>query len=184
MSMKTSERLSTSRLLRLSLMVFCISFPNAHADWKADVPDAQMIGKGDLRWFGLAIYSARLWGQARPTSFEQPFALELIYRRNIKRDALVQASLDEMRRTLGSRLDEKKLSQWQQEMQQAFVDVAPGQQITGVYLPGLGCRFYVNGQLHHEVADLEFARAFFSIWLGPEPHSPQLREDLLGLNSE
>ncbi|MGV8841687.1 MAG: chalcone isomerase family protein [Pseudomonas sp.] len=182
--MKTLERQGFYRLLLQSLMVFCISFADAHAGWKVDVPHAQMIGKGDFRWFGFPIYSARLWGQGRPASFEQPFALELIYRREIKRDALVQTSLDEIRRMLGARFDEQKLSQWRRQMQQAFVDVEPGKRITGVYLPGLGCRFYVNEQLQHEVADLEFARAFFSIWLGPQTRSPQLREELLGLNAE
>jgi len=182
--MKTLERHRLYRLLLTSLMVFCISIGDAQADWKVDVPHAQMIGNGDFRWFGLPIYSARLWGQGRPTSFEHPFALELIYRREIERDTLVQTSLDEMRRTSGANIDEKKLSQWRREMQQAFVDVAPGKRITGVYLPGLGCRFYVNEQLHHEVADLEFARAFFLIWLGPQTRSPQLRLELLGLNAE
>lgn len=182
--MKKPMKRGLYSLLLPALMIFCISFPSAHADWKADVPHAQMIGKGDFRWFGLPIYSAQLWGQGRPAAFEQPFALELSYQREITRDRLVQASLDEMSEAPGAPLSEKKRSQWRREMQQAFVDVEPGKRITGVYLPGLGCRFYVNEQLQHEVKDPEFARAFFSIWLGPHAHSPQLRQELLGLNSE
>jgi hypothetical protein len=170
--------------LLAALMLSCISFSHAQADWKADIAHAQMIGNGQFTWFGLQIYSAKLWGQGRPTAFDQPFALELIYQREIKRDTLVQASLDEMSEAPGAPFAENKLAQWRREMQQAFVDVGPDTRITGVYLPGLGCRFYVNEQLQHEVADLEFARAFFSIWLGPQAHSPQLREQLLGLNSQ
>lgn len=171
------------RRLLPALMLFCISFSPAQANWKADIPHAQLIGNGQFSWFGLQIYSARLWGQGRPAAFDQPFALELIYQRKIKRDTLVQASLDEMSEASAAPFDEKKLAQWQREMQQAFVDVGPDTRITGVYLPGLGCRFYVNEKLQHEVADLQFARAFFSIWLGPKAHSPQLRQQLLGLNS-
>jgi hypothetical protein len=182
--MKNPALASIYRLLLPSVLIFCISYSDAQADWKADIPNVLMIGKGEFRWFGLPIYSARLWGQGRPTSFQQPFALELIYQRDIERETLVQTSLDEMRRTLGAAVDERKLSQWRREMQQAFVDVGPDQRITGVYLPALGCRFYVNEQLRHEVADLEFARAFFSIWLSPQTHSPQLRQELLGLSNE
>ncbi|MNH04885.1 hypothetical protein D3C79_641910 [compost metagenome] len=66
-------------------------------------------------------------------------------------------------------------------MNEAFVDVRPGMRITGVYLPGQGSRFYVDGQLRREIADPAFAKAFFAIWLDPRARDPQLRQRLLGL---
>jgi hypothetical protein len=65
-------------------------------------------------------------------------------------------------------------------MRAAFVDVRPGMRITGLYLPGQGCRFYVDGQLRAEVAD-PVRPAFFAIWLDPRARDPQLRQRLLGL---
>ncbi len=65
-------------------------------------------------------------------------------------------------------------------MRRAFVDVLPGQRITGVFLPGWGCRFYVGDQLQHEIRDPEFADAFFAIWLDPRTRDPELRQQLLG----
>ncbi|MNN97253.1 hypothetical protein D3C81_2163890 [compost metagenome] len=65
-------------------------------------------------------------------------------------------------------------------MQQAFVDVRPGMRITGVYMPGQGCRFYVDGKLSRAIADPRFARAFFAIWLDPRARDQQLRQRLLG----
>lgn len=114
--------------------------------------------------------------------FDQPFALELTYRRNISRDTLVDTSLDEIRRIDAQALQAGREAEWARQMRQAFVDVQDGTRITGVYLPGEGCRFYVDGQLQHVVEDLEFARAFFSIWLDPQTRSPKLRAALLGLN--
>jgi len=56
----------------------------------------------------------------------------------------VRTSLDEMRRLSGPDLDASVPARWREHMQQAFVDVRPGERITGVYLPERGCRFYVN----------------------------------------
>jgi hypothetical protein len=44
-----------------------------------------IIGTGDFSVFGFDVYNARLWSAARPLSTEQPFALELIYRRDLAR---------------------------------------------------------------------------------------------------
>jgi hypothetical protein len=61
------------------------------------------------------------------------------------------------------------------------VDVREGDQLTGVYLPGHGARFYIGGQLLADVEDASFARAFFSIWLDPRTRDADLRAHLLGV---
>lgn len=152
------------------------------AGWRNELPGAALVGQGDFTWFGLRIYQARLWSPVAPVSWEQPFALELIYRRELSRDALVQASLEEMRRLGGGSVDEARLAAWDGEMRKAFVDVQPGQRITGLYQPGKGGSFYVDGEFRHAVADADFARAFFAIWLDARTRNPQLRRELLGLN--
>ncbi|MFJ2982494.1 MULTISPECIES: chalcone isomerase family protein [unclassified Pseudomonas] len=153
----------------------------ATADWRSALPEARQVGSGEFTWFGLSVYTARLWSASSPQGWQQPFALELIYHRALSRDTLVQASLDEMRRLAERPLPPATLERWTQAMQGAFVDVQPGMRISGVYLPGQGSRFYVDGQLRHEVADPAFARAFFAIWLDPRARDPQLRQRLLGL---
>ena len=165
----------------ICLLLLCAG-GHAAADWRIGVPQARLLGAGEFTWFGFSVYSARLFGEQTEQVFEQPFALELTYKRNITRDALVDTSVDEIRRQ-GSTVDERTLARWAEEMRQSFVDVQPGQRITGVYLPGKGCRFYVDGRLQREIADPAFARAFFSIWLGAGTRSPELREALLGLNA-
>lgn len=150
------------------------------ASWQDAVPGAQIIGTGDFSVFGFDIYNARLWSAARPLVDGQPFALELIYRRNVSRDDLVKASVDEIKRLAGFSISPAQLAVWQVQMQQSFVDVQPGTRITGVYLPGQGARFFVGQQLQHEIDDPQFARAFFDIWLDPRTRSPELRQQLLG----
>ena len=132
--------------------------------------------RGEFTWFGLRLYSARLWAAGPVQDWSQPFALELTYHRSLSRDTLVQASLQEMRRLGGGSVTDRQISAWSDTMAAAFVDVRPGMRITGVY-----CRFYVDGRLAREVADPAFARAFFAIWLDPRARDPQLRQRLLGL---
>jgi len=150
------------------------------AGWRDDMPQARLQGQAGLRWFGLKIYDAALWSATTPFDPEQRFALELTYQRSISRTRIVQASVDEIRRLFGDRYDDARLKRWEADMERLFIDVHEGDQLTGVYLPGAGCRFYSRTQLLGEVRDPEFARAFFAIWLDPRTKDTQLRNRLLG----
>ncbi|MFJ4064664.1 chalcone isomerase family protein [Pseudomonas sp. NPDC089996] len=144
------------------------------------MPAAQLAGSGDFTWFGLRLYTARLWRAEGAGIWEAPFALELTYHRSLSRNTLVQASIDEIQRLANRPLPAATVRQWSATLAQALVDVRPGMRITGLYLPGKGCRFYVDGQLTEAVPDPAFARAFFSIWLAPRARDAGLREQLLG----
>lgn len=167
--------------LVFSLVLFC-PVSSAQAQWQASMPGARLIGSGNFTWFGFTVYTARLWSPAQRVDFSQPFVLELTYRRDISRDTLVQASLDEMRRVAD--VDAQTLAGWEDDLRLAFPNVKAGQRIAGEYRPGQGGRFYLDGQLRQEIADPEFAKAFFAIWLDSDTRSPELRRDLLGLNTE
>ncbi|MDT4824574.1 Chalcone isomerase-like protein [compost metagenome] len=162
-------------------VVVLLSTTAVQADWIDDFPGARSVGAGQFKWFGFAVYEARLWSQGMRPTLDHPFALEVTFLRELERETLVEMSEDEMRRLGGEQLDPGRLAGWTVEMREAFVDVTPGQRIAGLYLPGRGCRFYVDGQLRREVADPEFARAFFAIWLDPRTRTPKLRRQLLGL---
>lgn len=164
----------------LMLCLLLLLSLSARADWRTDLPEARMVGQGEFTWFGLRVYNARTWSAVTPLDWTRPFVLELTYHRNLSRDTLVEASLDEMRRLGGPGLTEATLARWEAGMREGFVDVSPGMRIAGVYLPGQGCRFYVDGQLRRQVDDVAFARAFFAIWLDPRARDPQLRQRLVG----
>ena len=162
------------------LLAVLQSGPVLAAGWRDDMPQARLQGQAGLRWFGLKIYDAALWSATTPFDPEQQFALELTYQRSISRTRIVQASVDEIRRLFGDRYDDARLKRWEADMERLFIDVHEGDQLTGVYLPGAGCRFYSRTQLLGEVRDPEFARAFFAIWLDPRTKDTQLRNRLLG----
>lgn len=138
----------------------------------------RMLGQGRMRWFGLLLYDAALWAPGDRWRWEAPFALDLRYARDFQGVKLAEASVDEMRR-LGYE-DETRLQRWRQAMVEAFPNVRKGDRITGVFRPGEGAQFFHNGRLTAMVADPEFARAFFSIWLDPKTREPKLRAALIG----
>lgn len=166
--------------MRIALLALCLLSGTALGNWREALPDARLVGEGELSVFGFRLYSARLWSPAERFDAGQPFALELIYHREISRERLVEVSIEEIRRLHGDRYDAAQLAGWAAQMQRAFVDTTPGSRITGVYLPGSGARFYAGDRLQHEVRDEEFARTFFSIWLDARTRNPELRARLLG----
>lgn len=170
-------------LSRTALCLALLLAQPALADWRPALQDGRLVGSGDFTWFGLRLYSARTFSPVTPLAWSQPFVLELTYHRSLSRDTLVEASLDEMRRLGGADLSEATLARWAALMREAFVDVRPGTRIAGLYQPGKGGSFYVDGQLRRQFDDAGFARGFFAIWLDPRARDPQLRQRLSGLSA-
>lgn len=144
------------------------------------VPNAQAAGSSRMRFFGLSIYDAKLWvapGFQAASYAQHPLALELTYLRTLYGKAIAERSLTEMRRA--GALPAATEARWLAAMQAAFPDVKEGDRITGVHLPGVGARFFFNGQLRSTVAEPEFSRLFFGIWLSDSTSEPRLREALL-----
>lgn len=180
------NRVSDRRRVLLALWAFALP---AHAESLRRPPPevatmlagARLRGQGRLRWFGLHVYDARLWSAA-PAEHDveqQPFALELEYARRLEGRGIAERSLDEMARI--GRFDPDRGQQWLATMNQLFPDVAPGDRLTGVQRERGQAQFFHNGTLRGMVADDDFTRLFFGIWLSPRTSAPALREQLLGM---
>ncbi len=61
-----------------------------------------------------------------------------------------------------------------------YPDVKSGDQITITYVPGLGSQVQLNGQVKGIVPGRDFAKAFFSIWVGENPVDKRAKLKLLG----
>jgi hypothetical protein len=149
-----------------------------------ELGDARLSGQGSFRWFGLKIYDARLWVErtgfepAHPVSAK--LVLDLGYARDLYGSRIAQSSIDEIRK-LGFGTDLQQ-HMWLVKMTALFPNVQEGTHISGVYLPGAGARFYLDGNLLGEIDDPEFARAFFAIWLDKRTSATKLRSQLLATN--
>lgn len=149
---------------------------------RSEMPGAQASASARLRFLGMDIYEARLWTSAgfSPAAYSQSlFALELTYSRSLSGPLIAERSLKEMRRQ-GS-LERAREQAWLEAMEQAFPDVKAGDRITGLNMPGVGARFWFNGQMRPTVRDADFSRVFFGIWLSEASSEAQMRKTLLGL---
>ena len=146
----------------------------------AALPQAQLVGKTRLSVFGFQIYDARLWaapGFGGSSYSSQPLALELTYLRDFKALDIAERSIKEMRRS--SAISDMQESKWLADMQRVVPDVKKSDRILGIHKPGIGADFWVNGKPVGDIADPEFAKLFFGIWLSPKTSEPQMRSRLL-----
>lgn len=142
-----------------------------------ELPSLKRLGEGRLRFLGIHVYDSALWAPG-PFGFDRLFALDIRYAMTIKGRDLSERSIKEMK-GLGF-TDAEKLKRWEAAMDRVFPDIKPGDRLVGVHVPGKEARFYSNDRLLGSVADPEFARAFFGIWLDEKTSEPKLRLKLLG----
>jgi len=63
-------------------------------------------------------------------------------------------------------------------------DVSEGDEIVLTEIPGKGVEVQVKGKVKGVIPGRAFARALWSIWLGPNPPNEELKEGLLGLDDD
>lgn len=139
------------------------------------------VGGGELRWLGVSIYDASLWTTTgRYTGFGagDTVALSLWYQRAFSRAELVRIT-DVAWRKLGQPSDAQR-QRWLAELTRSWTDVAPGQNVTTVVVPGGPTRFYDQRGRFAQVDDPAFGPAFLAIWLDPRSVVGDLRLQLLG----
>jgi hypothetical protein len=61
-----------------------------------------------------------------------------------------------------------------------MTDMKSGQRLTFAYKPGTGVQVDVNGAVKGIIKGDDFAKTFFSIWLGADPPNPEIKSGLLG----
>ena len=143
----------------------------------------ERIGFGTARYAGVVqVYDAALYAPSREAADilggATPKRLEIVYHRSIEAGMMIQAA----QRTLERQHGADTLRRWQPQIERlhaAYRDVAAGDRFALATAPGRGLWLEFNGRESVRIADDEFAKLYFGIWLGEEPLSASLREALL-----
>ena len=104
------------------------------AEVAAGLSKAQLLGRANLKFFGLLVYEARLWTAATFNAERydsQPFALELEYARKLEGPAIAERSIAEMKRV--GDFGDAQGKAWLAFMMQAFPNVGAQDRLTGVH---------------------------------------------------
>jgi hypothetical protein len=173
--MKVSYRLIYFIILALTISTQLFAREVAHIDEALNL--AKLQGSGKFTWWGFHVYDAAFY---RSNSLNSPeFALELRYQKSFTGNAIANRSVDEMKK-IG--IPDPQAQVWGKQLAAILPNVEPGQSLTAIYIPRQATTFYFDGKSLGQIADPEFPRAFFGIWLDPKTSAPKLREQLLGQN--
>lgn len=143
----------------------------------------RLNGAGLFRWkYFVKVYAAALYvpeGRTFDLAADVPRRLEIAYFVELGRAGFGKAAKE----ILARGFPEETLAPLRERMDRlhaAYVDIEPGDRYTLTYLPGRGTELAHNGRPLVVIEGEDFARVYFSIWLGREPIDDGLRDALLG----
>ena len=140
------------------------------------------VGNARLKVLAWTIYDSTLFsrdGEFR--GIEPGLILDINYRRNISRQALLKRTRLEWQRQGIAR---KQHTQWLAELEALLPGITKGDRITLVVGESLSSTFYFNGQQIGAMQDPDFTRDFLAIWLSENTSYPRVRDKLVGLGDE
>ena len=140
------------------------------------ISSLSVVGQSEMNWLFWKVYDITLLSSTgRYQDNDYPVALSIEYARDIEASMLVDSTLNEWRR-----LDVKWKTEWQQQLQDIWPSVKPGDELMLLVNSPGNSQFYYNGELIGEINDADFAPAFLAIWLSRDTREPQIRKQLLG----
>ena len=137
----------------------------------------KLIGQGTLKVLFFEVYNVRLLTDSKAFSWKNKFQLEFEYKREVKKQSVIESSIKEMRRQ--SNILDKDINQWQEYLEISIKPVQEGSQATVSWNPNGQITFHYQSSEPTTIEDENFARAFLNIWLGEETSQPKLRSQLL-----
>ena len=170
-------------LLLLAPCAAVAAEPNSPKTIRIEDATLAKVGEGTFRWMLIKVYHGELYLDAN-----QPTADPLSdVSKQLKISYAISLSDEDFRNSgnkiLSRNLDPAEWDAIQERLQQlnaAYRNVEPGDAYTLTYIPGQGTTLALNEIPLVTIPGEDFARAYFSIWLGQDPVKASLRRDLLG----
>jgi hypothetical protein len=187
------KRRTTGRDLALGVALALAAAPSAGAAEIEGVRFADRVGTEDgalelhgvglLRWrylFKAYVGALYLPGGARAEDAlaDVPKQLVIHYFHGIRAEDFGKAALGILERSF----DAQALAPLRERVERLhalYESVRPGDRYVLTYLPDRGTTLALNGVEKGTIPGADFARAYFSIWLGPQPADRAFRDQLL-----
>jgi len=139
----------------------------------------QKRSQSTATWMWLDIYNATLFTQtgfkkSKLLADDEPLKLELCYLKPIGRDDLIKGAEAVLDVNLSNELKQDVAS-----LHKSYVDVKPGDCYVLEYGPEMGTQLKLNNKLAFSTTQKGFKSVYFGIWLGQNPLSDDLKEELL-----
>lgn len=166
------------KLLTLMLLLLPLTAQaNPPAELRQVFQGNAPYSEAELSFAWMDVYHIALWTDESVWKPNTRYALSITYDMAFSAKELVERTCEEMAR---HHAEGKTICLARKnELMRLMPDVADGDRITAVHTESGQARFYKNTKATGEIADAEFTRAFFAIWLGENTSEPQLRRQLL-----
>ena len=145
-----------------------------------DFQSPKLIGEGTLKVLMWEVYDLRLYTDGTAFSWQDKFMLEFDYSRELKKESVIDASLNEFK--LQPNVTDKDIKAWEVLLEQVIQPVQKGTKANVFWDPGGKIIFNYEGFQLSIIENEDFARAFLNIWLGEKTSRPKLRSQLLNKN--
>jgi hypothetical protein len=141
-----------------------------------------LYGVGLLKWkYLLKVYQVALYKPEKVpigrVLTDIPKRLEYYFFVDMKASDFQDTGFQLMARNVGEE-KARGLSIELEKLNSFYRDVKAGQRYTLTYLPDKGLEMALDGEVLGVVVGSEFAAAYLSIWLGPDPVSKSLQEGM------
>ena len=142
-----------------------------------------LTGVGLLRYWGFKAYVGALYVEAGVKAddalSDRAKRIEIEYLRAIRGEDFGPAADKAISKNVDPETYERLRPQI--DLHSSFYeDVKPGDRYSLTYIPGIGTELALNGQPKGIIEGTDFAKAVFSIWLGPEPINDSFKAQILG----
>ena len=178
----------------LSLLIVLTLSANAHADrYESLFPPARSAGDQTLERKGVSklvvgyifnVYVAALYqlpeSGPRDALADQPRHLEIEYLRDLSKPSFLEAAEDMLAKQ-HDRATIESIRPGIEAINKLYQDVKKGDRYALTYVPGIGTELFFNGESKGIVPGADFARIYFTIWLGENHPYQSFRDRLVGL---
>lgn len=142
------------------------------------IPNVKKVGEGQLSIAFWDIYAATLYAPNGQWNPQKPYALSILYFRDIEGKDIADRSVEEIKNQGFS--DTARLEDWRNQMRDVFPNVTDGTELIALFIPNTKTIFYQNGTRIGVIKDPLFGQCFSDIWLSEKTSEPALRNALLG----
>ncbi len=184
-SMRCGTHLRYLMLLSVPALVWAVpDFPQKvqhNGDSYQKLGEHRYYHKRIFKVYDAALYTEPQASADNVLNADHSFKLTFSYLRAINKELAIDAA----NRALKKNLDPEQASAIANRLSNlndAYLSVEKGDTTTLHYQPGLGTTYSINGAPKATIPGEDFAQLYFRIWLGDQPLSTALRDDLLGMN--
>jgi hypothetical protein len=154
---------------------------SSHPMMASPIEDLQMIGSAKLRILFWDVYESYLFSiNKKYESGTYPIALKIRYLRDIDRKELLDRT-DKEWENLGLSLEQRK--QGLSLVEDIWPDISKGDELMITVNENQESTFYYNKEYLAHIDDKVFGQQFLDIWLSENCSRPELRKQLLGIDS-